>query len=102
MMKHATTLRRGAGKPYLVYGKMQPPAQIDGIESLHWEFGGFCNEAPAVFHSAWEAPEGDYAVVLANWTGAPREVTVSAPRLGEPRTVTVPPCNCLLLEKNTV
>lgn len=98
MMKHATALRRGIGKPYLVYGKMQPPAEITNIETMHWEFGGESSNAPAVFHSAWKSPQGKYAVVLANWTNTPQTVTLSEPRLGPARSITVPPLNCMLIE----
>lgn len=99
IMKSATALRRGQGKPYLVYGKMMPPAQIKDIEICHWQYGGQDHEAPSVFHSAWESPDGKYACVLSNWTDTPQDVTLAEPRLGCHRNVTVPALGCLLVEQ---
>ena len=33
-------------------------------------------------HAAWQAPDGRYGVVLANWTSTDRSVAVATPRLG--------------------
>ena len=52
------------------------PARVDGIERVNWSFNGKTNDYAAVFHSAWQAPDGRHAVVLANWTAAERQVTV--------------------------
>ena len=49
MLKNATELRRGAGKPYLVYGQMQKPANLEEIPIINWQYGGYDYEAPAVF-----------------------------------------------------
>lgn len=100
MIKHATALRRGIGKPYLVYGKMLPPAHIENIEILHWEFNGNILEAPSVFHSAWESSDGKFAIVLANWTDSQRKVSISDSRLGVSKTVIVPPLDCILIEQD--
>ena len=99
MIKNATALRRGNGKPYLVYGKMQSPSQINDIETIHWKCGDYYNEAPAIFHSAWTSQEGKFAIVLANWTDSSRKVTVSDSRLGYTKVVTVPPLDCIILEQ---
>jgi len=83
MMRAVTLMRRGEGRPFLVYGRMQRPAQVLGVEVLEWEHDGRRHAVPAVAHAAWESPEGRHGVVLANWTTEPREVTVVDQRLGE-------------------
>ena len=73
---------------------------------------------PAVAHACWEAPDGRWGVVLANWTRDPQTVMLCDARLGESvvvdscgRTtttarvaagdrelaVTVPPLGCVLV-----
>jgi hypothetical protein len=81
MIRAVAALRRGPGKDFLVYGRMMRPAQVDGVPVMEWESGGRRNRIPAVFHSAWQAPDGRPGVVLANWTGAPRAVSVADARL---------------------
>ena len=71
-------LRTGAGNPYLVFGTMLRPLALD-VEriALDWchfnkphkepfvpETGTF--EVPAVFHSAWQAPDGSTGLFFAN------------------------------------
>ena len=36
-----------------------------------------------VFHAAWQAPDGRFAVTLANWTNRSQQVTVRDRRLGK-------------------
>lgn len=81
-LRAATALRRGPGKDWLVYGRMQRPAQVEGIEVIAWERGGKVHRIPAVFQGAWRAPDGRFALALANWTNAPRQVKVRDARLG--------------------
>ena len=99
MIKHATALRRGSGRPYLVYGRMQPPASIEDIYICQWQHGNENHVTPAVFHSAWKSPQGKFAVVLANWTDHPQTVTIRDSRLGKPCTVTIAPLDCALVEE---
>ena len=68
MLKSATALRRGPARDYLVFGRMMHPAQVEGIPTMRWQHGGRDHQIPAVFHSAWRAPDGRMGVVLANWT----------------------------------
>ncbi len=113
MMRTATALRRGAGRDFLVYGRMQRPAEVS-CPVCEWEFAGKQHSVPSVAHCAWQAPDGRHAVALANWTTEPREVTVRDARLdGSPvlrvcgRTneerrvtgdvVTLPPLSCAVL-----
>ncbi len=116
MMRSVTELRRGAGRDFLVYGRMQRPAQVAGIDTVEWDFGGRHRAVPAVLHSAWTAPDGRHAVVLANWTREPRTVVVTDWRLvsrvrlqltgAQPQelvasggvSVTVPALGCALIE----
>jgi hypothetical protein len=93
---------------------------VSGVDILKWTVAGRQYVVPAVAHAAWQAPDGRYGVVLANWTTKDRTVAVAAPRLGrspmlhvcgaklessaaEPRQdgwrVTVPPLGCALIEE---
>ncbi len=81
MLAAATALRRGPGRSWLTYGRMLAPAALEGVEDERWQHGGRDHVVPAVFHEAWQAPDGRPAVVLANWTTAPRRVTVHDGRL---------------------
>lgn len=81
MMRTATALRRGIGRDFLVYGRMQRPAEVE-CEVCEWEFSAKAHAVPAVAHCAWQAPDGRHGIALANWTTEPRTVTISDPRLG--------------------
>jgi hypothetical protein len=117
-----TALRRGPARDFLVFGRMLPPALVHGVELIGWQFGGKDHQVPAVFHCAWQAPDGRVGAVLANWTTALQEVAVSDERLGcraavhisdgDVRTasleadgglfkVTLPPLSCALVESST-
>lgn len=83
MINTASAARRGAGKDFLIYGKMQRPADIDGIEVLEWRSGKNYHTVPSVFHSAWTAPDGSFAIAAANWTGETREISVNDSRIAK-------------------
>ena len=87
MMRTILALRRGAGRDFLTLGRMQRPAGVEGAEIVEWEGASRMNRIPAVFHAAWQAPDGRAGVVLANWTGAPRKVSVIDERLGRFRDI---------------
>lgn len=61
LLWEASALRRGAGREYLVLGRMLAASPVRGD----------------VLHAAWQAADGRRAVALANWTRTP--VTVEAP-----------------------
>jgi hypothetical protein len=119
MLRAATALRRGPAREFLVYGRMQPPAALDGIRTIRWQYGGHVHRIPAVFHAAWDAPDGRLGLVLANWTTRQFRLRVEDGRLGSevaqhlatdgvhsaPRSargggisITLPPLSCMLLE----
>ncbi len=81
VIRTVTTLRRGSGKDFLVFGRMLRPAEITGIKTLEWEWNGRKNAVPAIFHSAWQAPDGRIGIVLVNWTASDRRVTMHDDRL---------------------
>ena len=83
MLRSAVALRRGRGREYLVFGRMLRPVQADGIKTIHWENGHQVNDIPAVFHSAWQSPEGRFGVVLANWTKDAQAISLVDARLGK-------------------
>lgn len=87
MMRTVTALRRGVGRDFLVYGRMQPPAIIDGIATISWQQGERQWHVPAIFHAAWQSPDGRLGIVLANWTELPREVQLTDLRLNSEMTV---------------
>lgn len=114
MMRTATALRRGAGRDFLLYGRMTRPAEV-ACAVCEWEYNGKQHSVPAVAHCAWQAPDGRHGVALANWTTEPQRVTVRDARLGgspvlrvcgraneefspESETVVLPPLSCALLE----
>jgi hypothetical protein len=53
---------------YDAYGKMLRPPQPTNIKVVSWTNSGRVNQVPAVFHSAWQAPDGRIGLVFANWT----------------------------------
>jgi len=81
MIRTVTAMRRGPGRDFLVYGRMQRPAEV-ATEIVRWEREGRFYEVPAVAHAAWQSPDGRHGVVLANWTAADQPVVVSDARLG--------------------
>jgi hypothetical protein len=118
LLRTTTALRRGAAQPFLVYGRMQPPARVEGIRTIRWQRDGSDHQIPAIYHSVWQAPDGRLGWTLANWTNEPQTVSVHDPRLGNQVTehvvgrtamsqsrqcadgslqVELPPLGCLLL-----
>ena len=83
VLKAATALRRGRGRDFLVYGRMLRPAVVQGISMIKWRDKDKDHSIPAVFHSAWQAPDGRIGVILANWTNDVQEVTIKDERLGD-------------------
>ena len=121
MLRSTIALRRGKGGDYLVYGRMQRPTKISGIKLVRWEAGGQAHSIPAVFHAAWESPQKQFAVVLANWTKQVQVVSLSDSRLGKSvaesisaehvrtqerqrgfgrMSISLPPLSCALVESS--
>ena len=118
MIRTVTALRRGPGRGFLVYGRMQRPARVE-VELVGRDHDGHHYEVPAVAHAAWQAPDGRFGIVLANWTTETQTVTIAEPRLADrvaihisgrtlerellpvvdsQITVDLPCLNCLLME----
>lgn len=89
MMRVATALRRGAGRDFLVYGRMRRPAEVTGIQICEWEYEGRQHSVPAIAHCAWQAPDGRAGVVLANWTTEAQTLAVSDEALGSSAVLNV-------------
>ncbi|MCX7598441.1 MAG: DUF6259 domain-containing protein [Armatimonadetes bacterium] len=87
MIRTVTAMRRGPGRDFLVYGRMMRPAKVDGIDRIEWEYAGRRRQVDAVFHAAWQAPDGRVGIVFANWTKEDRKVSFSDRRLAEKTTV---------------
>ena len=117
-LRTTTALRRGKAKEFLVFGRMQRPSEVNGIQIMSWEDAGTIHRIPAVFHSAWQDPHGKFGIVLANWTKETQTVRVADSRLGRQfaesisaaevtsrvrnadreASVVLPPLSCALLE----
>lgn len=82
VFRTTTALRRGKARDFLVYGRMERPAKIEGIPVKRWTYADREYRIPAVFHSAWHSPSGGFGIVLANWTSDPHTVQVRDQRLG--------------------
>jgi hypothetical protein len=82
MLRTTTALRRSAGKPYLVFGRMLSPSVVEGIKTVRWDRDGREHAIPAVFHSAWNSWNGRFGFVAANWTADDQVIVVSDSRLG--------------------
>ncbi len=81
LLRTATALRQGRAKEFLVFGRMLRPANAGGIKTMKWEHNRELHEIPAVFHSAWQSPDGKFACVSANWTTEPQEFDLKHERL---------------------
>ena len=82
MIRTVTALRRGPGRDFLVFGRMQKPCPLEDVKTVKWEHAGRRHAIPAVFCGCWTAPDGRYGVALANWTTKRQRVTVNDGRLG--------------------
>lgn len=82
MIRTVTAMRRGPGRDFLVYGRMQRPAKV-AAEMVKWERQGRPYEVPAVAHAAWQSLDGRHSVVLANWTTQSQPARISDVRLGK-------------------
>jgi O-glycosyl hydrolase len=68
---------------------MLRPADVQNVNIIRWQQEGREHQIPAVFHAAWQAPDGRLGIVLANWTTETQEVRVVDERLGDKVLVSV-------------
>ena len=88
MIRTVTAMRRGPGRDFLLYGRMQRPGEVN-TEIMSWEHNDRTHEVPAVADAAWQAPDGRFAIILANWTTETQSVAIVDSRLGDRVTVNV-------------
>lgn len=69
-MRQWIALYHGAGRPYLLMGKMLHPPRLETAAPIP----AGARSLPPVLHNAFEAPDGSQAVVLVNWTATPQKV----------------------------
>jgi hypothetical protein len=72
-MRQWIALYQGAGRPYLLLGKMLRAPRLETgplVAAGH-------RRLPPVLHNAFEAPDGSQAVVLANWTSSAQRVKLT-------------------------
>jgi hypothetical protein len=89
MLRSTAGLRRGKARDFLVFGRMQRPAEATGIKIVHWERGAEVHNIPAVFHCAWQDPRGRFGIVLSNWTTEVQTLSISDSRLSDRLTETI-------------
>ena len=70
-MKNWVALYHGKGRDWLAFGRQIKPPRILCAQQ---EYGG--RSVPCVFHAAYESLDGRKAVVLANATATPQNVTL--------------------------
>jgi hypothetical protein len=61
---------------------MQRPATADGVKTVKWEREREIHEIPAVYHSAWQSPSGQFGLICANWTTDSQEFELKHEQLG--------------------
>lgn len=86
MIRTVCALRRGPGIDFLLYGRMLRPAEAD-VKVMTWQANDRTHDVPAVPHAAWQAPDGRFGIVLANWTTEAQTVDLLDTRLSDQVTV---------------
>ncbi|MDQ2831178.1 MAG: hypothetical protein M3Y74_19290, partial [Chloroflexota bacterium] len=78
LLRRVAALRRGAGRDFLVFGRLLRPLPVQEIEQVTWSCDGQIHTMAAVLHAHWEAADGRTALALANWTADERVVHLDA------------------------
>ena len=81
MLKGTVKLRQADAAPWLTYGRMEAPTDVQGIETRRWMHQHVEHAFPAVYHSAWRDEAGRFACVLANWSDTAQTLLLSDARL---------------------
>ena len=68
IMSQWTMLFSGAGRPYLLFGRMLHPPKLD-VETVIYDG----HVLPAILHNAFRAPDGTEAVIAVNITNEKRK-----------------------------
>lgn len=82
LLKRSIELRQGAGRDFLVFGRLLRPLAVGNTEHISWECEGKLVSFPSVLHARWQAPDGRVAITLANWTEDARTVRLDRPLAG--------------------
>ncbi|MDP9380865.1 MAG: DUF6259 domain-containing protein [Chloroflexota bacterium] len=86
LLRRAIALRRGAGRDFLVLGRLLPGAPgalpLRGAEQVQWLCKGRVETFPSVLHACWAAPNGRMALALANWTRDEQAVRLEPALIG--------------------
>ena len=99
LLKNIARAQRTIARDYVVFGEMLKPAGLKVASTrvdLYRRPG--TSDMPRVFHNTWRAPGGRVAHVLANWTAAPEQVTLTWK--GVSRTLTVPARDVTVVEEH--
>jgi hypothetical protein len=84
LMRQWVELFHGAGRPYLLLGRMvhPPELKVGTVESWNRQF-------PAVLHNAFQAPDQSVAVVLVNVSDVPQTVELAWPGANRRQSLTL-------------
>ena len=93
-MRQWVDLFHGAGRPYLFFGKMVHPPELNvgTVDALNRKF-------PAVLHNAYQAPDQSVAVVLVNVTDVPQTVDLAWPGTKDRQSLVLQPWQVRLVPK---
>jgi hypothetical protein len=81
LLGRAAALRRGAGRDFLVGGRLlAAQGSIELSERVTWTHDGEVHDRPAVLCARWQAEDRRTAVAFANWTAGPKEAVFDVAR----------------------
>lgn len=79
LLRRTIALRRGPGKPFLLFGRLRRDSGVSDIAEITWAHHDRLYHRPAVLTAAWTSPAGHHATALANWTDTHQPATITTP-----------------------
>ncbi|MCX6902469.1 MAG: hypothetical protein NTW03_03085 [Verrucomicrobia bacterium] len=103
LMKRWVQLYHGEGRPWLEFGRLLHPPTLNCATQIYEALSRGKNDTvvrtprnlPVVLHNAFRAPDGTEAVVLANTSLAPQQVTLEWH--GKTLSLDLPPADAMLV-----
>jgi hypothetical protein len=77
--KRATAFRNGIGRDFLIYGQMQQPFTITGVQTRDYGYG----PEPLVQSETWKSQDGRLAVAMANYADNGQNLRLEIPGQGD-------------------
>jgi hypothetical protein len=81
--KRATAFRNGVGRDFLIYGQMQQPFTIAGVQTRDYGYG----PEPLVQSETWKSQDGRLAVAMANYADNAQNLRLEIPGQGDKNIV---------------